>query len=154
MNQEQESLQTTVLEVTYLGRCCPSLELLPYSAPRGGAQGLSQARKHSPKLLGTERTVQGGSIYNVPDSQLSTYPRKQDFPLLLFLLLALFKYYSWCQENGKESLGGAVRGEIQEDNSGIEKETGKERGKWGGSWGVGGDGDAGYCGPGEMTIVT
>lgn len=47
-----------------------------------------------------------------------------------------------------------MRGEIQEDNSGIEKETGKERGKWGGSWGVGGDGDAGYCGPGEMTIVT
>lgn len=32
---------------------------------------------------------------------------------------------SWCQENEKQSQGGAVRGEIQEENSEKEKETGK-----------------------------
>lgn len=49
-------------------------------SPEGRCTGpfLGQQRR-SPKLLGTERTGQGGTMYNRRGSHI---PRKQDFPLL------------------------------------------------------------------------
>lgn len=89
----------------------PILRAPAIFSPEGRGTGAFPGQeRHSPKLLGTGRTVQGGSIYSVPDSQLSTYP--EETGLALASHFALFKYYSWCQENGKGSLGGAVRGEI------------------------------------------
>lgn len=55
---------------------------------------------------------------------------------------------SWCQENEKQSQGGAVRGEIQEENSKKEKETGKLRDEWGDPWE-----NTGYSNHGKMTVV-
>lgn len=45
---------------------------------------------------------------------------------MLLTLPCLNITYSWCQENGKESLGEAIREEILEENRVKEKKTGKQ----------------------------